>query len=186
MSNKNLTEFSERLKFLRETIGLNREEFAKSVNVSGAYIGQLESGKKKNPSKLFLDSVHQKYKINLVWFSSGNGEMYQERAVTSYEDETTYHAPYQEDPQIREMISIMHDLDKSAKADLLRQARKELKLQELKLLKDKDMLAGELIDALEPCISEQQRKLKNMAAPVAEKQNVRNTVAITEPTKELK
>lgn len=75
MSIKNLTEFSSRIKLVRECSGLTREAFAKKVNVSGAYIGQLESGKKEKPSTLFLGSVEKTFNINPVWLESGDGDM---------------------------------------------------------------------------------------------------------------
>lgn len=75
MSTKNLTEFSSRIKDIREAFGLTRDEFAKRVNVSGAYVGQLESGKKENPSALFLGSVKKAFNINPVWLETGVGDM---------------------------------------------------------------------------------------------------------------
>lgn len=75
MSTKNLTEFKSRIKAIREASGLTREEFAKKVNVSGAYVGQLESGKKENPSPLFLGSVKKTFNINPVWLETGDGSM---------------------------------------------------------------------------------------------------------------
>lgn len=78
MSNKKSTGFNYRIKQVREAFGISRDEFGKRCKVSGAYIGQLESGKRENPSELFLDNACREFKLNSDWFQTGNGEMFQD------------------------------------------------------------------------------------------------------------
>jgi len=80
MSTEKSTGFSRRIRQVREAFGISRDEFGKRCKVSGAYIGQLESGKKDNPSELFLDNACREFKLNPAWFQSGEGEMFQEVA----------------------------------------------------------------------------------------------------------
>lgn len=78
MSTKNETEFSLRIKQAREALGISRDEFGKRSKVSGAYIGQLESGKKGNPSELFLENACREFNLNSDWLRTGKGEMFKE------------------------------------------------------------------------------------------------------------
>lgn len=184
MSNKNLTEFSDRIKYVREFLGLSKDILGKSVNVSGAYIGQLESGKKGNPSDLFLGAIEKVHRVNSVWLKQGTGSVFLENAIGTKETESSYGHGIA-DPQIREMITIMLQLDKPARADLLKQAKKELQLQRLKLLEDTNQVKSELIDALEPRSLEQVKKLEGIAPEAVEEQKKRNTVTTRKQKKEL-
>lgn len=88
------------------------------------------------------------------------------------------------DPQIEEMIAIMRDLDESSREDLLRQARKELKLQKLKVLEGVDQAKSALIDALEPRVAEQIEKVKeHLRANVGRRIMEQGSTTITKPKK---
>jgi len=126
MSIKNLTEFKDRLKFARERAGLSRDALGKRLDISGAYIGQLESGKKENPSEIFLSSLCMELDINSVWLKTGEGNI--ERKLDSvFEPISEY--KIQGDRELAEIVDILvNDLPeaKSLVLKLLR-GRKESK-----------------------------------------------------------
>jgi transcriptional regulator with XRE-family HTH domain len=156
----------DRLRLLRKGKGLSQVDLADKLDTSQGYISDVEKGLKK-PGTDFLLSLKRFFSVDLNWFLTGEGEAQQRPPTFTHEEVTSYQAPQQEDPQIREMIEIMRDLDKQARSDLLRQAKKEL---ELKVLKLNNLVKSEVIDALEPAIVEQQRKLRRKEEPVAENQ----------------
>jgi phage repressor protein C with HTH and peptisase S24 domain len=76
------TGFSYRVKQIRQALKISRDEFGKRSKVSGAYIGQLESGKKLNPSDLFLENASREFNLNPVWLKTGEGNMFREGGDT--------------------------------------------------------------------------------------------------------
>lgn len=56
---------------IKNRSGLNRGEFAKKVGYSPAYLTQLITGVKKNPSERFYDSVCEKFKVDKLWLKEG-------------------------------------------------------------------------------------------------------------------
>jgi transcriptional regulator with XRE-family HTH domain len=138
MSIKNLTEFSERIKAVREATGLNRGDFGKSLSVSGAYIGQLENGARTNPSPHFLNSVEKRYKINLNWLESGAGEMRDNQPYISAEEHLNLGKTI--DP-ISEKINIMlAGMTDKQRRDVLKYVEEKKLLSEL--IEDKKRKAG--------------------------------------------
>jgi transcriptional regulator with XRE-family HTH domain len=80
MSSEKYTQFSGRMKIIRERSHLNKKAFAAKLGVSGAYIGQIESGEAndggtKKPSEMFLGAVCSHFLINPVWLQTGEGRM---------------------------------------------------------------------------------------------------------------
>lgn len=88
MSTKKLTEFSQRLKSVREQAGLSKAELARQAKISAAYIGQLESmtqDAQKNPSAVLVERLSQVLNVNSVWLKTGEGEMFQGESQQPYE-----------------------------------------------------------------------------------------------------
>jgi len=65
----------ERLKVLRETIGVNQSQFANTLGVAPSFISGIERNK-KDVSRELLQKLLEKYKINVNWLLSGEGEMF--------------------------------------------------------------------------------------------------------------
>lgn len=66
---------SERLKELRQNLGLKQIEMAKDLNINPSAISQMENGKIK-PSLEILLAFWQTYKVDLHWLLTGEGPMF--------------------------------------------------------------------------------------------------------------
>jgi SOS-response transcriptional repressor LexA len=66
---------SERLKTLRETIGVSQAEFARTLGVAPSFISGIERDK-KDVSRELLQKLLEKYQININWLLSGSGKMF--------------------------------------------------------------------------------------------------------------
>jgi len=139
MSTINLAEFRNRLVCLRKHLGLSRDKFAKSVGVSGAYIGQLESGKKGNPSDLFLESVSKTFNINLVWLKTGEGEMF--RPAGEGEAKAAQDGYQHPNLKIQKIVEMLETMDENTQEDILLSVEKEKLLRDL-LQEKRDKKAG--------------------------------------------
>ncbi|MDD3534832.1 MAG: XRE family transcriptional regulator [Candidatus Cloacimonetes bacterium] len=66
---------SERLKELRQELGLKQIELAKELNINPSAISQMENGRIK-PSLEILLEFWQAYKVDLHWLLTGEGSMF--------------------------------------------------------------------------------------------------------------
>ncbi len=66
---------NERLRLLREKIGISRAVFGQRIGVSGDVINNLERGRVKIKEYL-LELVCLKFSVNEEWLRSGRGEMF--------------------------------------------------------------------------------------------------------------
>ncbi|MCL2608656.1 MAG: helix-turn-helix domain-containing protein [Treponema sp.] len=78
----------ERLRILRETIGVTQGDFAKTIGVAPSFISGIERNK-KDVSRDMLERLIDKYKVNINWLLTGEGEMFLGRE--SQEDESEKH-----------------------------------------------------------------------------------------------
>lgn len=66
----------ERLKLVRKTLKLNQKDFGSALGLTQGGYSDIERGKNKvSPRLKFL--LKEKFQINLVWFETGEGEMYE-------------------------------------------------------------------------------------------------------------
>lgn len=65
---------NDRLKLIRETIGLNQASFAELFEVSQRTLSNWETGRNE-PSLEVLQKLYLSYRVNLNWLLSGNGQM---------------------------------------------------------------------------------------------------------------
>ena len=165
-----------RLKFIMGD--LSARKFSERLGMSPTTVQEYLKG--RTPPADFIERVCVCFGVEAWWLLTGEGEMMRAPATATREPEAQYIQPGSGDPQIREMVEIMLDLDETSRADLLRQARKELQLQRLI---DTNQVKSELIDALESRTSEQLKKLKNIAPEAAEVRKKRGTVTTTKPKK---
>lgn len=63
---------SERIRYVRESVGMNQAEFPRALGCTQAFISFLESGKKK-ASKAWLFQVSWKFGVDKDWLESGQG-----------------------------------------------------------------------------------------------------------------
>jgi len=66
---------NQRIKELREKIGLNQREFSKLLSLSGGYIAGIEVNLRKVNDRLIKLIISQ-FGVNEEWLRLGNGEMF--------------------------------------------------------------------------------------------------------------
>lgn len=65
----------ERIKSLRESLGLSQEEFGKRIGSARNTIANYELGR-RNPSNTVLNAICRTYNANYEWLANGNGDMF--------------------------------------------------------------------------------------------------------------
>lgn len=75
-----MSDFSERLKFLIKSIGINQTSFAEKLNISQSYVSSLCSGTKV-PSDRTISDICEKFSVDEIWLREGIGEMFRERST---------------------------------------------------------------------------------------------------------
>jgi transcriptional regulator with XRE-family HTH domain len=63
--------FPQRLRWLRESLGLSIQQFGKKCGYSPGYISRLEGAKRVNPSWKFVDSLVGTFSVNRDWIEFG-------------------------------------------------------------------------------------------------------------------
>ena len=66
---------NERLKLLRNTLGITLEEFGKRVGVTRSAIGRIEKGERKVTEQMAL-SICREFRVNYYWLTEGSGDMF--------------------------------------------------------------------------------------------------------------
>lgn len=70
-----MTSTENRLKILRESLGLTQSELARPLQISGAAISIIESGKRQLSERL-AHSLSVEYGVSEEWLLTGEGEMF--------------------------------------------------------------------------------------------------------------
>lgn len=65
----------ERIKNIRDSLGLSQEEFARQIGIGRSALSQIETGR-TNPSEQTLMLVCDKFHVNEDWLRHGEGEMF--------------------------------------------------------------------------------------------------------------
>jgi len=78
---------AERLRFLRETLGVTQEEFGKKIGRTKGAISAYEKGERK-PDKTTLMLIEKVFNVNPQWLEKGYGEIFLSKyiPVEYYED----------------------------------------------------------------------------------------------------
>ncbi len=66
---------NERIKKIREAIGLTQEDFGKRIGSARNTIANYENGN-RNPSNSVLLSICREFNVNETWLRTGEGEMF--------------------------------------------------------------------------------------------------------------
>lgn len=77
-------ELQDRIKFIRKNAGLSQKEFAESIGVQSIVVSRWENGK-TDAGKARLYVIADKFKVNIKWLQTGEGEPYIKQEI----DETT-------------------------------------------------------------------------------------------------
>ncbi len=71
---KNMT-VGERVKYLRNELGLNQTEFAEKINIKRSTVAGYENNSRKVIDRAIADIVRE-YNVNYEWLVYGEGEMF--------------------------------------------------------------------------------------------------------------
>ena len=69
---------NQRVKKIREKIGLNQREFSKLLSLSGGYIAGIEVNLRKVNDRL-IKLILSQFDVNEEWLRFGNGEMFNKK-----------------------------------------------------------------------------------------------------------
>ncbi|MDR0875300.1 MAG: helix-turn-helix domain-containing protein [Clostridiales Family XIII bacterium] len=67
---------NERLEKLIRYLGIKKMYFAEKIGFTPSYVSMILSGKKRNPSARFFDSITRAFHVNIEWLRTGSGEMF--------------------------------------------------------------------------------------------------------------
>lgn len=85
LQNLTYSEYSERFKQFRKTIGLSVPKLAERIDIPARTIVSYESG--RSPSIELLAQICKIYNVNANWFVTGNGEMFNTKTTTTQKDD---------------------------------------------------------------------------------------------------
>jgi len=123
----NMTTFGERLKKVREALGLDQKAFGKTMGIAGRdTISRWERGL-GSPSANKLTIMRQKYRINIDWLISGEGEPFIEGIIQ--EEETAKRSKF---VTIEPVVQLLLEEEERAGVTLSPEQRKAI----LKILRD--------------------------------------------------
>lgn len=66
---------NERLKILRNTLGITLEEFGKKVGVTRSAVGRIENGQRKLTEQM-MRSICREFRVNYYWLTAGEEPMF--------------------------------------------------------------------------------------------------------------
>lgn len=66
---------NERIKKLRETLGLSQDAFGEKIGITRAAISNIEKGS-RNASEQTIKSICREYNVDYFWLTEGTGEMF--------------------------------------------------------------------------------------------------------------
>lgn len=69
----------DRLKFLRNTLGLTQEKFADRINIKRNTLANYEIGRNE-PIDAVVSLICREFNVNEDWLRNGNGDMFKERS----------------------------------------------------------------------------------------------------------
>lgn len=112
---------NKRIRLLRDTLGLSRNDFGAAIGVSGDVINNLERGRNKTPtSHIFINHLCSVYNVNKEWLLTGIGEMFINTASITNE-ETAFKKLSCSALQI---LKDFHELSPKEQSDFIQQAEK--------------------------------------------------------------
>ena len=70
-------ELNERVRSVRNSLGLTQEKFSKAIDISISYLAGIET-KKRNVNQRIIRLIVNAFKVDEDWFETGTGEMFNE------------------------------------------------------------------------------------------------------------
>jgi len=75
MKDQTLVSFGERIKKIRNALGLSQKEFAQSINIPNSSMSEFESGRTR-PTFYFFHNISRVHHVNLKYLFHGEGNMF--------------------------------------------------------------------------------------------------------------
>lgn len=70
---------NERIRKLRQTLGLSQDEFGRRLGVTRGAVTNIELNK-VDPKPLFVDLICREFNVSEAWLRTGEGEMFQPKS----------------------------------------------------------------------------------------------------------
>ena len=70
-------ELNERVRNVRNSLGLTQEKFSKAIDISISYLAGIET-KKRNVNQRIIRLIVNAFNVDEDWFETGEGEMFNE------------------------------------------------------------------------------------------------------------
>jgi transcriptional regulator with XRE-family HTH domain len=103
----------ERIKEVRNRLGLSQVEFSEQIFISKSLIGEIEIGK-RNVNDRIIFIISKQFNVNEDWIKTGKGEMFSDRTP---------------DMRLGKLLNIYNQLDNASRTCLVEQSGILLKLQ---------------------------------------------------------
>ena len=100
---------AERLRKLRNALGLTQEQFAKELGISFATVNRYEKGK-RSPDAEFFQVLVDRYKVNLNWLFTGEGPMFLATSVEHSDSELFKVLSALSPERQRELMNVLREI----------------------------------------------------------------------------
>lgn len=102
--------FGDRIKAIRNSLGLAQNAFAERINSSPGFISEIENGLKM-PGTDMLASLKQILRVNINWFITGIGDMFETSYAPEVEGVAEHAGTYE--PDINDLLKATADILRS-------------------------------------------------------------------------
>lgn len=110
----------ERIREIRQALGLSQAEFAKDISISSGYVAGLELGNRKVNDRM-IKLICTQYNVNEAWLRDGTGEMFRSAS----------------DSRLERIIALFHQLEPAFQDYVLEQTDRLLALQNRRAQEDR-------------------------------------------------
>lgn len=93
-----------------DSIGGNKSEFARRINVTPAYISKLSKEPERAPSERTLQDICREFKVSYQWLTTGEGEMFDDISDSALDALAATHGLNESDKKvIASYLALNHD-----------------------------------------------------------------------------
>ena len=110
----------ERIREIRQALGLSQAKFAKDISISSGYVAGLELGNWKVNDRM-IKLICTQYNVNEAWLRDGTGEMFRSTS----------------DSRLERIIALFHQLEPAFQDYVLEQTDRLLALQNRRAQEDR-------------------------------------------------
>ena len=110
----------ERIREIRQALGLSQAKFAKDISISSGYVAGLELGNRKVNDRM-IKLICTQYNVNEAWLRDGTGEMFRSTS----------------DSRLERIIALFQQLEPAFQDYVLEQTDRLLALQNRRAQEDR-------------------------------------------------